>query len=129
MHLDKECSRAATGALQSLRSSRLGNGKLKMSQITVRGDNNLINVGTGGTVKVNSGGAADYRLQSGRTSQWPQQILDAIRVKATRDRRSNNELCELAGRVLGRAVVTLERLSARELGRVYEAMCAGQRGA
>ena len=62
-----------------------------------------------------------------RSVQWPQQILDAIRLKAAKTRRSNDEVCELAARVLGRPVVTLEKLSARELARVYEAVCTGER--
>ena len=98
-----------------------------MPQITIRGDNNLINFGTSGMVKVSSGGVADSGLQPARNGQWPQQILDAIRLKAVKNRRSNDEVCELAARVLGRAVVTLERLSARELARVYEAVCASGR--
>jgi hypothetical protein len=124
MHLNKEWP--GTQTVQPLRSSRPADDKRPVPQITIRGDNNLINLGTSGVVKVNSSGGAEYRPQSGRNSQWPQQILDAIRVKAVRGGRSNNELCELAGRVLGRAVVTLERLSARELARVYEAVCSGQ---
>jgi hypothetical protein len=98
-----------------------------LPQITIRGDNNLINFGTKGLVKVNAGGSFDSGLQAPRNGQWPQQILDAIRLKAAKTRRSSDEVCELAGRVLGRAVVTLERLSARELARVYEALCATER--
>ena len=101
--------------------------KLQVPQITIRGDNNLINLGASGVVKVNTMGAADSGLPAVRNGQWPQQILDAIRVKAAKTRRSNDEVCELAGRVLGRAVVTLERLSARELARVYEAVCESER--
>ena len=100
-----------------------------MPQITIRGDNNLINLGTSGVVKVSTGAAAVSSLQPARTGQWPQQLLDAIRVKAAKSRRSNEQICELAGRVLGRAVVTLEKLSARELGRVYEAVCASEANA
>jgi hypothetical protein len=98
-----------------------------MPQITIRGDNNLINLGKSAAVKVNAGRAVDSGWQPARNGQWPQQVLDAIRLKAARTRRSNDEVCELAARVLGRAVVTLERLSARELARVYEALCANER--
>jgi hypothetical protein len=100
---------------------------LALPQITIRGDNNLINLGTKGVVNVNAEGAFDSALQPLRSGQWPQQILDAIRLKAAKTRRSSDEVCELAARVLGRAVVTLERLSARELARVYEAVCATER--
>jgi hypothetical protein len=114
-------------SFEQFRSAKVAEGKLRVPQITIRGDNNLINFGTSGMVKVSSGGVADSGLQPARNGQWPQQILDAIRLKAVKNRRSNDEVCELAARVLGRAVVTLERLSARELARVYEAVCASGR--
>ena len=99
----------------------------QLPQITIRGHNNLINVGSSGVVKVGAREAGATHSRPLRNRQWPRQILDAIRLKAAKNRCSNDELCELAGRVLGRAVLTLERLSARELARVYEAVCAGGR--
>jgi len=99
----------------------------KAPQITIRGDNNLINFGTSGGMKVKTAGQTDAVSRPTRNAQWPQQILDAIRVKAMETRRSSGELCEIAGHTLGRAVVTLEKLSARELARVYEAICAAER--
>jgi len=97
---------------------------LKGPQITTRGDNNLSSLGTSGVVRVNAGSPVDSALQPPRNGHWPQQILDAIRVKAIETRRSSDEVCEIAARVLGRAVVTLEKLSARELARIYEAVSA-----
>jgi hypothetical protein len=126
MLFDKELSRPRSQAYQLFRAAKPAKSHSQVSQITIRGDNNLISVGTSGVVKVGGGEANDSRSQPTRKAQWPQQILDAIRVKAAKNRRSNDEVCELAGRVLGRAVVTLERLSARELARVYEAVCSGE---
>ncbi len=126
MQYNKESSKSRTQSFGQLRGARLPG---RMPQITIRGDNNLINLGTSGAVKVNTGGAVDSDWQPARNGQWPQQILDAIRLKAARTRRSNDEVCELAARVLGRPVVTLERLSARELARVYEVLCASERKA
>lgn len=126
MQHDKELAKPRPQSFGPLRTASPAERKLKVPQITIRGDNNLINFGTSGVVRVN-GGSLDPGLPAGRNGQWPQQILDAIRIKAAKTRRSNNEVCELAARVLGRAVVTLERLSARELARVYEAICASER--
>jgi hypothetical protein len=127
MQDNRELPKSRPQSIEQFRSARPGESKLPLPQITIRGDNNLINFGTSGVVKVNAGGAADSGMQPVRNGQWPQQILDAIRLKAAKTRRSNDEVCELAARVLGRAVVTLERLSARELARVYEAVCASER--
>jgi hypothetical protein len=107
-------------------TTRPAENNLKVPQITIRGDNNLISFGTSGVVSVKTARPADLGPQP-RNGQWPQQILDAIRLKAAKTRRSSDEVCEIAARVLGRAVVTLERLSARELARVYEAVCASER--
>jgi len=127
MQDNRELPKYRPQGFEQWRSARLHESKLRMPQITIRGDNNLINFGTSGVVKVNSGGTVDSNTQPVRNGHWPQQILDAIRIKAVKTRRSNDEVCELAARVLGRAVVTLERLSARELARVYEAVCASER--
>ncbi|HJU10759.1 MAG TPA: hypothetical protein VJ728_07775 [Candidatus Binataceae bacterium] len=126
MLFDRELTRARTQSFEPFRTAGACKAKSQLPQITIRGDNNLINFGTGGSVKVSSSGASAPALQPIRNSQWPQQILDAIRLRAAKNRRSNEEVCELAGRVLGRAVLTLERLSARELARVYEAVCASE---
>jgi hypothetical protein len=111
------------------RAARPAESNLKVPQITIHGDNNLVNFGTSSVMRVKAGGPPDSRFHPPRNGQWPQQILDAIRLKAAKTRRSNDEVCEIAARVLGRAVVTLERLSARELARVYEAICASERKA
>ena len=126
MQFNKELPRSRPQAFEPFRAAKPAKSHPQVPQITIRGDNNLISLGTSGVVKVSGGSGADSRLQPVRNSQWPQQILDAIRVKAAKTRRSNEEVCELAGRVLGRPVVTLERLSARELARVYEAVCSGE---
>jgi len=126
MQFDKELPRSRPQTFEPFRAAKPEKSPSQVPQITIRGDNNLISLGTSGMVKVTGGSGADSRLQQVRNGQWPQQILDAIRVKAAKTRRSNEEVCELAGRVLGRAVVTLERLSARELARVYEAVCSGE---
>jgi hypothetical protein len=125
MDFNKELPTSKAKSFGSFRATRSAN-CMQVPQITIRGDNNLINLGTRGVVKVGAATSTEPRLPSLRNGQWPQQILDAIRVKAARNRRSNGELCELAGRVLGRAVVTLERLSPRDLARVYEAVCANE---
>lgn len=124
MHLNRELSRYREQAVEPFRTARPAKRTVEVPQITIRGDNNLINLGTSGVVRVTSGAAASASLQPVRSGHWPQQILDAIRLKAAKNRRSNDQICELAGRVLGRPIVTLERLSARELARVYEAVCA-----
>lgn len=123
MHFDRELTRSKPHAFPRYRTAATG--QAQFPQITIRGDNNLISLGTSGVVKVSSARAPESRSPVAPNGQWPQQILDAIRVKAAKNRRSNEEVCELAGRVLGRAVVTLERLSTRDLARVYEAVCAG----
>jgi hypothetical protein len=99
----------------------------RVPQIMIRGDNNLINVGARAMVRVKGRRRVDSRSRPPRKAQWPQQILDAIRVKALETRRSQAEVCEIAGHALGRAVLTLEKLTARDLARVYEAVCAGER--
>jgi hypothetical protein len=128
MHINKELlqSRSRTQSFEPFRAARSAKSTPQSSQITIRGDNNLINFGTSGVVKVSGGQPGTPPMQPVRNGQWPQQILDAIRLKAAKSRRSNEQVCELAGRVLGRAVVTLEKLSTRELARVYEAVCADE---
>jgi hypothetical protein len=123
MQFDRELTRPKLQGFQRLRSAATS--QPQFPQITIRGDNNLISLGTTGVVKVSSARAADSRLPVVPNGQWPQQILDAIRVKATKNRHSSEDVCELAGRVLGRPIVTLDRLSARDLARVYEAVCSG----
>ncbi len=115
--------------LELFRTAKPADRNLRVPQITIRGDNNLINFGASGVVRVKGSGQVDSGSRPARNAQWPQQILDAIRVKAIETRRSSDEVCEIAGRALGRAVVTLEKLSARELARVYEAVCASERRA
>jgi hypothetical protein len=127
MQHNKEFSKPQV--FEPFRATKPAGSSFKVPQITIHGDNNLVNFGTSGIVKVKAGGTLDPRFQPSRNGQWPQQILDAIRLKAAKMRRSNDEVCEIAARVLGRAVVTLERLSARELARVYEAVCASERKA
>ncbi len=127
MQRNRKSSKSRPQNIGQLHTTSLAESTLRVPQITIRGDNNLINLGKNGAVSVNTGGAVDSGWQPARNGQWPQQILDAIRLKAAKTRRSNDEMCELAARVLGRAVVTLERLSARELARVYEALCASER--
>jgi hypothetical protein len=126
MQYDKELPNSHPYGFQQYRRGKPAESKLHVPRITIRGDNNMINLGTSGVVKVNARGA-DPVLLPARNAQWPQQILDAIRLKSAKARRTDEEVCELAARVLGRAVVTLERLSARELARVYEAVCASER--
>jgi hypothetical protein len=129
MQYNKESSKPRPRGFGPSRGGQLASSLLRVPQITIRGDNNLINLGKSAGVNVNAGATADPGWQPARNGQWPQQVLDAIRLKAARTRRSNDEVCELAARVLGRAVVTLDRLSARELARVYEALCASERRA
>jgi hypothetical protein len=124
MHNNRELPRAQI--IELFRTAKPAERNPKVPQITIRGDNNLINFGTSGGLKVKAAGQTDAAPRSTRNPQWPQQILDAIRVKAMETRRSSEELCEIAGHTLGRAVVTLEKLSARELARVYEAICAAE---
>jgi hypothetical protein len=125
MQYNKELPKPRPQRFNQFRSLRPA--ERELPQITIRGDNNLINLGASGVVKVHAGPSADLGLPAVRNAQWPQQILDAIRLKATKTRRSNDDVCELAAHVLGRAVVTLEKLSARELARVYEAICSSER--
>ncbi len=125
MHLNRELLQSRSNTFESFRTNRALKSQPRVPQITIRGDNNLINVGSSGIVKVKATEVADSAAQTARNGQWPQQILDAIRLKAAKTRRSNEQICELAGRVLGRAVLNIEKLSARELARVYEALCAG----
>jgi len=127
MLYNKELSPTRPPSFEQLRRPRSAEGKLRVPRITIRGDNNLINFGASGVVKVHSAETPDPATRPTRSGHWPQQILDAIRLKAAKSRRTNAEVCELAGRVLGRPVVILERLSARELARVYEAVCANER--
>jgi hypothetical protein len=125
MHNNRELPRAQI--IELFRTAKPVERNPKVPQITIRGDNNLINFGTSGGLKVTAGSQSDAVPPPTRNPQWPQQILDAIRVKAMETRRSSEEVCEIAGQTLGRAVVTLEKLSARELARVYEAICVAER--
>jgi hypothetical protein len=129
MHLNKELMRSKAPYVEPFRTARPARSKLEAPQITIRGDNNLINLGTSGVVKVSTGAVAPSSVTPVRNGQWPQQLLDAIGAKAAKSRRSNEQICDLAGRVLGRAVVTLEKLTTRELARVYEAVCASEASA
>jgi hypothetical protein len=123
MEYNKKLARVRPQSAQQFCRTRIAEHRLP--QITIRGDNNLVNLSASGVIKVTGGGAES--LQPIHNVQWPQQILDAIRLKAAQTRRSNEQVCELATRVLGRAVVTLEKLGVRELARVYEAVCVSQR--
>jgi hypothetical protein len=125
MEYDKESARSQI--VQLFRTAKPVERNHKVPQITIRGDNNLINFGTSDVVRVDGASAADSVARPLANREWPQQILDAIRGKAVQTRRSDSELCELAERTLGRPVLTLDKLSARELARVYEAVCAGAR--
>jgi hypothetical protein len=113
--------------IELFRKAQPGAASQRTPQITIRGDNNLINVGAGATVRVKHREQADSRPRASGNPQWPQQILDAIRVKAIESQRSQAEVCEIAGQTLGRVVLTLEKLNVRELARVYEAICASGR--
>jgi hypothetical protein len=125
MHTNRELPKAQI--IDLFRTAKPVERNLKGPQITIRGDNNLINFGTSGGLKVKSiGEAVDPPAGPARSAQWPQQILDAIRVKAMETQRSSEEICEIAEHSLGRPVVTLEKLSARELARVYEAICSAE---
>src|SRR5215472_15297649 len=126
MHLNRQLLKSKTYGSEPFRAARPAKSNLHVPQITIRGDNNLISLGTSGILEVSSGPRAASSPQPVSNGHWPQQILDAIRLKAVKSRRSNDQICELAGRMLGRPVVTLERLSARELARVYEAVCASE---
>jgi hypothetical protein len=113
--------------VELFRKAKPGTASRRTPQITIRGDNNLINVGAGATVRVKHREQADARPRASGNPHWPQQILDAIRVKALESRCSQAEVCEIAGQTLGRVVLTLEKLNARELARVYEAICTSGR--
>ena len=101
---------------------------LGIPHITIRGDNNLITVGAGAVVKAEAR-RFDERRAYDPYAYWPRQILDAIKVKAIENRISTNDLCEIAQNILGRVVLTIDKLSARDLARVYEALCAGETSA
>jgi hypothetical protein len=124
MNLNRESTRFRVRAAEPSRTARPANRGPEVPQITIRGDNNLISLGSSGAVSMSTGSGAASPSQPLPNGHWPQQILDAIRLKAGKDRRSNDRICELAGRVLGRPIVTLDRLNTRELARVYEAVCA-----
>jgi hypothetical protein len=123
MYYNRQLTTVRPRRVQQLCSTKAA--QQQLPQITIRGDNNLINLGASGVIKV-TGGGLEAPTQPTLNAHWPQQILDAIRLKAAQTRRSNEQVCELATRVLGRAVVAMEKLSARELARVYEAVCASQ---
>lgn len=122
MRFDREFTQSKPTAFHRGRTA--SSTQPQIPQITIRGDNNLITLGATGVVTVGSA-RAESRVPMPPSNQWPQQILNGIRLKASKCRLSNEQICELAGRVLGRAVVTLDRLSARDLVRVYEAVGAG----
>ena len=123
MRFDRKLTQSKPPAFHRCRTA--ASREPRLPQITIRGDNNLITLGTTGVVTVGSA-KGESRLPVPPNSQWPQQILNGIRLKASKSRLSNEQICELAGRILGRAVVTLDRLSARDLARVYEALGAGE---
>jgi hypothetical protein len=124
MEYNKESAKSQI--LELFRTAKPVQRNQKVPQITIRGDNNLINLGTRGVVRVNRANSTHSAPQVLRNGEWPQQILDAIRIKGVQTRRSYSELCEIAGRTLGRPVLTLDKLGARELARVYEAICASE---
>lgn len=121
---NKQCTQSEIVKL--FRTARPAQANPRIPQITIRGDNNLISLGSSGAVKVKTAGAGEHAKRGAHKVQWPQQILDAIRAKAAEKRYSTNELCEIAGRALGRVVLTVEKLSARDLARVYECLCSNK---
>ncbi len=56
------------------------------------------------------------------TPAWRAELLGAIRMRAAEFTMSEEMLCEEATRALGRKIVLLDRLNARELAKVYAAV-------
>jgi hypothetical protein len=122
---DRESHRAQI--VEMFRDAAPASRQLRIPQIIIRGNHNLITLGSAPVVGAEPG----RRRFSGRSrrpadTRWPQQILDAIRAWAVDNRVSGDTLCKIAEEALGRVVLTIEKLNASELTRVYDAVCSNE---
>lgn len=96
-------------------------------ETTIRGSGNIIN----SRVTVANGrhfeAAAPPRFSRG--GRWRNELLDAVRAKAARLTLTEDQVCEIAAAELRKKVVVLSlaRLGADDLARVYEALSTRRR--
>jgi hypothetical protein len=93
---------------------------------TIRGNGNIIN----SRVTVKGGRlAAEVPTRAQRGEPWRRELLDAVRAKAARLTLTEDQVCEVAAAELRKKVVVLSlaRLGADDLARVYEALSTRKR--
>jgi hypothetical protein len=95
-------------------------------ETTIRGSGNIINSRV--TVK-NGRLAAEMPPRSLRGEPRRRELLDAVRAKAARLTLTEDQVCEVAAAELRKKVVVLSltRLGADDLARVYEALSTRKR--
>ncbi len=93
---------------------------------TIRGSGNIINSRV--TVKAERL-AAGVPMRFPRGEPWRRELLDAVRAKAARLTLTEDQVCEIAAAELRKKVVVLSltRLAADDLARVYEALSTHKR--
>ncbi len=97
-------------------------------EATIRGNGNIIN----SRVTVSSARSGGPALRPPRRGElWRRELLEAVRSKAARLLLTEDQVCESAARDLRKKVVVLSlgRLQADDLARVYEALSARKRPA
>lgn len=88
--------------------------------ISVSGNHNVINVNNrSGVVHAY---AAKQRPSARGQPKWRVALLASIRADAERARLTGEQVVMEASRVLGRALISLKGLNARDLGRVHTAI-------
>jgi hypothetical protein len=93
---------------------------------TIRGNGNIVNSRV--TVKAERpAGAMPMRFPRGEP--WRRELLDAVRAKAARLTLTEDQVCEIAAGELRKKIVVLSltRLGADDLARVYEALSTRKR--
>jgi len=95
-------------------------------QTTIRGSGNILNSRV--TVK-GERLAEPPPIRSQRGEPWRRELLDAVRAKAARLTLTEDQVCEIAAAELRKKVVVLSlaRLGADDLARVYEALSTRKR--
>jgi hypothetical protein len=90
-------------------------------EMTITGSGNIINSHV--TVK-NDRAPAPAPKRYPRGEPWRRELLDAVRAKAARLTLTEDQVCEIAAAELRKKIVVLSlaRLAADDLARVYEAL-------
>lgn len=94
-------------------------------ETTIRGSGNIIN----SRVTVKGARLAGLPMRFPRGESWRRELLEAVRAKAARLTLTEDQVCEIAAGELRKKVVVLSlaRLAADDLARVYEALSTRKR--